>query len=188
MTAERAGELCDDLDRTLRGSEMNLAGLANMIVVVLRDEAWRRRRIRTGEIIECASFAELVTAPPLKGFGEDLKKVEALLKDDLEALRMFRAEVVAPQGQHHHTNVIKKAIQGNTRSYTLARLHKKDEALYRRVVAGELSVNAAAIKAGLRPRTVTVPVDDLDALAGTLHRLLGKRWQTFTTVVRSFKS
>ena len=71
MTPERAGELCDTLDHGLRGSETNLTVVANTLVVVLRKEAWRRRRVRTGEIVECASFLELLTALPLKGFGED---------------------------------------------------------------------------------------------------------------------
>ena len=55
--------------------------------------AWRARAIRTGELVECGSFLELLTATLLRGFGEDPKRVEALLKDDAEALRMLRAGV-----------------------------------------------------------------------------------------------
>ena len=150
MTPEFAGQLCDELDRGLRGSEVNLTTVANTIVVVLRDKAWQRRRVRTGEIVECESFAELLTAPPLKGFGEDPKKVEALLKDDAEALRMFREAVTPPQGKHHLNNIKMKG--GTARAYTLSRLHKKNPKLYARVVAGELSAHAAAIEAGIRKR------------------------------------
>ena len=158
MTPERAGQLCDELDSGLRGSEHNLTTVANTIVVVLRDEAWRERRIRTGEIVRCESFLELLTAPPLHGFGEDPQKVEALLKDDAEALRLFRTAVTAARGQpskeRKHSNRIIKPRQGTTRAYTLTRLQKQAPAFYQRVIAGELSANAAAIAAGLRrPKT-----------------------------------
>ena len=88
MTPERAGKLCAELDQSLRGSELNLSGVANTVVLVLREEAWRARVIRTGEIVEGRSFLELLTAPPLKGFGEDPKRVEALT--------MFRAAITPP--------------------------------------------------------------------------------------------
>ena len=83
-------------DQSLRGSELNLSGGANTVVLVVREEAWRARVIRTGEIVEGRSFLELLTAPPLKGFGEDPKRVEALLRDDAEALTMFRAAITPP--------------------------------------------------------------------------------------------
>jgi hypothetical protein len=152
MTPEHAGKICDDLDKNLRSSEFNLSAVASRIVLVIREEAWRARVIRTGEIIKCRSFLELLTAPPLKGFGEDPKHVEALLKDDAEALRMFRAATIPPKHKHHTDtdNVSIKASHGNTRAYTLTRLHQKAPALYERVVAGELSAHAAAIRVGLR--------------------------------------
>jgi len=72
--------------------------VANSIMIVIRDESWRERRIRTGEIVQCRSFLELLTAPPLKGFGEDPKRVEALLKDEPDALRMYREATTEKPG------------------------------------------------------------------------------------------
>src|SRR5438445_743948 len=69
MTPQLAGEMCDRLDRALRGSETNLSALSNMIVVVIRDELWKERAIRTGEVVRCESFLEMLTAEPLRGFG-----------------------------------------------------------------------------------------------------------------------
>lgn len=154
MTPARAGELVDRLDKVIRGSEMNLGETANLMVTVIREEAWRSRRIRTGEVVTCSSFLELLTAPPLKGFGEDPGRVEALLKDDAEALRMFRQATTVPKGSHHDNIIISK--QGTARSYTLDRLHRQAPALYQQVVAGALSANAAAQQAGFRHKTVTV--------------------------------
>jgi hypothetical protein len=154
MTPERAGQVCDELDRGLRGSEVNLTAVANTIVVVLRDEAWRERRIRTGEIVRCESFLELLTAPPLRGYGEDPKRVEALLKDDTEALRMFRVAITPKKGKRAkaEVNTSNRSIKpqhGTTRAYTLTRLEKEAPAFYQRVVAGELSAHAAAKAAGI---------------------------------------
>src|SRR5687767_3213799 len=116
MTADRAGELCDRLDHSLRGSETNLSMLANTLVVVLEKQAWKQRRIRTGEIVECKSFLDLLTAAPLKGFGEDPKRVAALLKNDPEALRMFREATTEKKGKRARTdnknNIIIKPTQG----------------------------------------------------------------------------
>ena len=78
-TPRHAGELCDTLDQTLRSVEMGLDIIKNSIVIIIRDEAWRRRTIRTGEIVECTSFLDMLTAPPLKGFylkADDLKQIE----------------------------------------------------------------------------------------------------------------
>jgi len=117
---------------------------------VVRDEAWRSRRVRTEE-----SLLELLTAAPLKGYGEEPKKVEALLKDDPEALAMFRAATTAPHGGRREKGQSKSAIstlerRGTTRSYTLTRLKQHHKTLYSRVVAGELSAHAAARQAGFR--------------------------------------
>jgi len=157
MTPEKAGDICDRLDQTLRGSETNLAGVANNIVIVIRDEAWRERRIRTGEIVRCESFLELLTAKPLRGYGEDPKRVEALLKDDAEALRLFRAAVTPPKHKHKKDDgniiPIKRPHRGTSRAWKLTRLKQHDDEhksdFYQRVLNGELSAHAAAKAAGI---------------------------------------
>jgi hypothetical protein len=116
---------------------------------VVRDEAWRSRRVRTEE-----SFLELLTATPLKGFGEEPKKVEALLKDDPEALALFREAITSKRGKRAKDNsdivTVKGDGRGNARGYTLTRLKRHHPTLYQRVVAGELSAHAAAREAGFR--------------------------------------
>jgi hypothetical protein len=44
---------------------------------------------------------------PPEGWGEDPDKIEALIKDDPQALRMFRREVVAPNRSQAATSVAK---------------------------------------------------------------------------------
>lgn len=49
--------------------------------------------------------------------------------------------------------------RGTDQTYTLRRLLRDAPELFAKVESGELSANAAAIKAGFRSKTVTVPVD-----------------------------
>jgi len=136
------------------------------MVVVLRDHAWKVRTIRTGRIETCDSFLEFLTAPPLHGLGEDPARVEALLRDDAEALTRFREAITPPHGGKREKGQTSKsdnrtlaAKRGTTRAYTLDRLKRTDPALYAAVVAGELSANAAAVRAGFRQRKT--PLDHL---------------------------
>lgn len=156
MNPKIAGELCADLDKCLRGESINLNGVVALIVTVIREGAWKRRQIRTGEIIECSSFLELLTAEPLRGYGENPARVEALLKDDADALRMFREATTAAVGTNQHTgnvepnNNIITPKQGTSRAYTLERLHRQAPELYQQVVEKKLTANQAAIRAGFR--------------------------------------
>jgi hypothetical protein len=55
---------------------------------------------------------------------------------------MWRDAVENIQGQHHHDIVMKKAEQGNSRSYTVSRLRRESPDLYEEVKEGRLSANA----------------------------------------------
>ena len=63
----------------------------------------------------------------------------------------------------------KVAKGGNAKPYTLRRLARDRPDLLDRVEAGELSANAAAIEAGFRKPTMTVP-QDIDDLAEVLRK------------------
>ena len=170
MTPEEAGTLCNDLDTALRGAELNLGSTASLIVAVIRHQAWQERRIRTGQIVRHRSFLELLTTPPLEGFGEDPRRVEALLRDDAEALRMFREATTASPGRpsaekakETNDNIISNGVTpklGTSRAYLLDRLYRQTPGLYERVVAKELSARAAAIEAGFIH--VKTPLEQLE--------------------------
>ena len=70
----------------------------------------------------------MLTAAPLKGFGEDPRKVEGLLRDDPEALLTFRRATTAPQQVHQpegegDIRTITPA-GGTRRAYTADRLQR----------------------------------------------------------------
>jgi hypothetical protein len=59
--------------------------------------------------------------------------------------------------------------EGNAAAGALRRLRKDRPDLHARVLAGELSPHAAAVQAGFRPRTITLPLD-VERAGATLRR------------------
>ena len=62
------------------------------------------------------------------------------------------ADAGAKGGRGHKAGDIVTSFRGNGRTHTLKRLKRDAPALFSRVVAGELSANAAAIEAGFRKK------------------------------------
>jgi predicted RNA-binding Zn-ribbon protein involved in translation (DUF1610 family) len=89
-------------------------------------------------------------------FACPTQKVEALIENDAEVLAMWRAATTAPVGKpsHNNDNVSIKPRHGNSLAYTLDRLERQRPDLFARVVAKQLSANAAAIEAGFRKKPV----------------------------------
>lgn len=150
-------QLCATAEQAIRHGTGRLANVPGLIKKIIRNECWKSRRLVSGEICEMRSLAELITTPLIRGWGEDPKKIEALLKDDAEALAMFHKALHPHGGDHKSEETIKvdnvnldQAPKGNSRSYTCARLQREYPDLFEQVCAGELTANAAAIKAGFR--------------------------------------
>lgn len=142
------GFLVEGLWHAVDDAANNLEAVPRTIKRVIETEAWREREYR-GRTLTNTSFLEFITDKPLKGCGWPPLKVELLLKDEPEVLAMWRKEITSEQGAHHN-NIMMKAKQGTSRSYTLNRLKRERPDLFEKVCAGELSANAAAIKAGFR--------------------------------------
>ena len=65
---------------------------------------------------------------------------------------------------HNNVKSSSESKGGNSARYTLARLKRDRPDLAERVVAGTLSAHAAAIEAGFRKRTATLPIGDIPNL------------------------
>ena len=64
---------------------------------------------------------------PLEGWGEDPKKIEAIIKDNAEVLAMYREEMVQGSGARNDlgNNVTEvERVTGNSRAYSIARVKK----------------------------------------------------------------
>ena len=184
------GNVIASLSSAVRDGSGGLRHVPGLLRQVLADEGWREFVSQRGEEVRPASFEEFVTTPPLKGIGaESVAQIERLVSDDPEALRMVReASTAKPGGDkrsaEYQTNSSNRTnglagtigpVRGETRSYTLDRLHRQQPDLYQQVVDGALSANAAAVQAGWRPRTFTVRADDPEHIARTLQRRLDPR-------------
>jgi hypothetical protein len=154
------GLLYDALSTGTHGLS-NVPGLLRRAII---EEAWKERTVKaTGETIPgFKTFREFVETVPPDGLGSTLELIERIVGDDVEVLPLFRALTVGPAGRPSKSiadNVSNKQAtddgHGNSRAYTLDRLKRETPELFKSVVAGELSANAAAIKAGFRQRPGT---------------------------------
>ena len=161
----RNSDLCQSLDKSLRQGEMGIGSTCDLIKAVIREKAWTRRKIRTGELITLSSLRELITKPPLEGYGEKIEDVERMIANDPEALADFREAMKGEPGRpkaDEETPYNVRDLQvtcGNGKAYTLSRLKRETPELFAAVVRGELSANAAAVKAGWRK--VKTPLERL---------------------------
>ena len=159
------GQLVDTAYGSYREAGSGLKYFPALMKKIISNKAWEKR-VKQGKVIELSSLRDLITKAPIEGWGEDPAKIEALIRDDVEALAMWR-EAMQHQGERNdldnfNNNIIevKNSVQGTSRSYTVARLKQQAPELFEKVVSGELSANAAAIQAGFRK--VKTPLDNLE--------------------------
>jgi hypothetical protein len=169
------GQLCQSTIESLYEATGGLRQFPSLLKKLIAERAWERRVCR-GKVIELKSLRELITAKPVQGWGEDPSKVEAVIRDDPEALAAFR-EAMKAVNQHDlpDDNVIgHHAEQGNSRAYSIARVQREcDGETVAAVMAGEMSPNAALVRAGVREnRQVYIPRSPADAVA-KLRRQFG---------------
>ena len=145
------GRIVSQAASAIYGAGYSLRNFPGLLKQIIWAKAWERR-VSKGRVIELDSLRELITEKPFRGWGEDPKKVEAVIRDDPECLTMFR-EAMKCQGKRTDLLGCESQLSdkgtGN-RSYTLSRLERDAPELFEAVCSGEMSANAAAIKAGFR--------------------------------------
>lgn len=163
------GQLCQSTIESLYEATGGLRQFPSLLKKVIAERAWERRVCR-GKVVELGSLRELITAKPVQGWGEDPSKVEAVIRDDPEALAAFREAMLGKPGPKPESddNVIGlgRSPVGNSRAYSIARVQREcDPETVSAVMAGEMSANAALVKAGVREnRQVYIPRDPAAAV------------------------
>ena len=147
------GQLCQSAIQSFYSVTGGLSNFPGLLRKVIVNRAWERR-VNKGNVIELKNLRELITEKPIRGWGEDPKKVEAVIKDDPELLAMFR-EAMKEQGKR--TDLLPSDSEtsyskGETKAYQCERLSKVAPELFEEVKAGRMSANAAAIQAGIRKK------------------------------------
>lgn len=166
------GFLIESLWRSVNNSVGNLENIPGLVRATIEREAWRKRIYRN-KTFEHKRFIDFITSQPLAGCGWPPDKVEALIKDDAELLQLWR-EAITPKHGGNRTvkgdNVTLADNRGNRKAYTLDRLKREAPELFSQVVQKKLSANKAAIQAGFRIKTLSIPFSvDLAAKALKKH-------------------
>lgn len=93
MTANpiEAHQICSTCEQAIRHGLGDLKYVPGLIKRIISEELWRVRKVETGDIVELKSFRELIVGKFPRGWDADLGQVEALLKDDAEALALWRS-------------------------------------------------------------------------------------------------
>ena len=164
-----SGQLCQTTIECLYRTSGGLKNFPGLLAKIIEGKAWERRECR-GKIIELNNLRELITSKPIRGWGEDSKKVEAVIKDHPEVLAMYREAMRGQEGGDKKSKGITnnnvmgdsqaKTTQGNSKAYTLSRLEREAPELFKAVCDGKTTANAAAIEAGFRQKTFTVVAGD----------------------------
>lgn len=93
--------------------------------------------------------------------------------------KMIREDIApgAPNGTNQHSvgcDIITPSARGTDPSYVIARLKRDNPELAEEVVEGRMSAHAAAVKAGIKKPTATVPVDSAENAIRSLLRRFTK--------------
>ena len=172
---ERA-QLCQTTIESLYEATGGLKQFPALLKKVIATKAWERRNVH-GKVVELGSLRELITAKPVSGWGEDPSKVEAVIRDDPQALASFR-EAMKHQGKADDFSYnVREESSGNSRAYSISRVQREcDAETVAAVMAGAMSANAALVKAGVREnRQVYIPRDPAAAVQ-KLRRQFGDKF------------
>lgn len=167
--------LVDSLGSAARHGGSALADAPVLLRRVLEEGAWREFVTQRGDHVQHARFSDFVTKSPLKGLGVDMALVERIVgTTDPDLLRLLRAANAGKAGRPRRTENGEESTpisgKGQASDLTADRLARDAPDQYERVRRGELSINAAAVAAGIRPRRVSVRTDDAAAVARSLRK------------------
>lgn len=167
-------EIVERVIRYTESSAFDLTMARDHLRTMLKRGSWKRFRTPNGNEVKHDRFIDFVVAPRPSGIETTVDDLKRIVSDDNEATVLLRNALKGKPGPRSHDNIRETGgpdAYGTSRSHTLDRLAREAPELRQRVDAGELSANAAAIKAGFRPRTFTVRADP-ESAARTLKKQL----------------
>lgn len=151
-----------------------LAEVPRLFIVVVKEAQWRAWTW-SGRAYDAPSLGEYVTRNPPNGLGATLEMAKTWVRDDPEALAIFTKETTGSWGGDHTSsksdNITLETGRGTSRAYTVGRLKRERDDLYQQVLAGKLSVNAAAAKAGWRKNQEPFAI-----MKRHIHKLTNDEW------------
>jgi hypothetical protein len=173
-TLRQRATLVDALGSSLTHGGTALGQVPGLLRRVLQEDAWREFETKLGKHVQHERFADFVTTPPLAGLGASMDLLRRIAKDDPELTRLLRQieEPMPAHGEIGRARGSNTTSSGRGETYALRRLKRDRSDLAQRVIDGELSPHAAAVEAGFRKPTFTVPKAGPERIAQYLRRHL----------------
>lgn len=162
-----------------------LKDVPHILSNVIKRASWKRWRW-IGNEFTASTIEEYVSRHPPKGLGASVDLVRRLLVEHPDALEEFeqalrgdKAQALDAQapdlkgrGQHGKPRGAKNCTMfRDDASYALARLRRDRPDLHARVLAGEISANAAMVLAGFRKPKPSRKLGPLDRIRAILPKL-----------------
>ena len=168
----RNGVKVDSLYRAVRDSQA-VDLVPQLVRQIIADEMWREHTYdKTNQTFQFDNFQEFVEKHPPDGLGTKVETLFKLCLEDSTVMEMIdKALETVGSAKDGEKPQIKRPAVSSARQAGLRRLRRYAEqneeiaTLRRAVLAGEMSVNAALVAAGLRKPRITIPKDLTKATA-----------------------
>lgn len=163
----------DDVKEAIDAAKSGADDLALALNRVIKNESWREFRQPTYGSVTHGSLREFIEAKPNAGLGLTVSAAKMLLSEsnytaiaaDLQQILDREIPALAGHGEvgrgRDRLSDTKSKSEESGRDYILARLKRDYPAMAERVIAGEISANAAAVEVGIRQRYIRVRGDDI---------------------------
>jgi hypothetical protein len=169
-----------DLRRSLRSHNTTIQQAPRLLRVILETGAWRDFHTALGEPVHHDRFHQFVETDPDDGLGVDMALIDRIVgTKDPDLLRMLRAAKAGKRGRPRRSPSPGNSVdstpfsgKGHSSDLTADRLAREAPEQYAAVKSGELSINAAAVAAGIRSHRISVRTDDPASVARSLRKHL----------------
>ncbi|MGI4788441.1 MAG: hypothetical protein ACRYFS_06270 [Janthinobacterium lividum] len=162
----RNGIKVDSLYRTVRDSQA-VELVPQLVRQIIADNMWREHTYdKTNQTFRFDKFQTFVEKHPPDGLGTKVEVLFKLCLEDATVIEMIdKALETVGEAKDGNEPQIKRPAVSSSRQAGLRRLRQYSEQndevakLRQAVLAGEMSVNAALVAAGLRKPRITIPKD-----------------------------
>ena len=90
---EEAAVVINVFYQAYKSGEGGLKYVPGLLLRIINEGLWRKRKIRTGEIVEFDKFEDFVTGMPPEGLGENPETLKNLCRDNDEAIEALQREL-----------------------------------------------------------------------------------------------
>lgn len=177
------GRLCQEACGCMRGAAGRLKDFPKLMARIIETRAWEYRVETYGNEVRLPSLRDLITRDPIEGWGENPGTVQKLLRDHPQVLAAYREAMLGQPGRPaagetgNNIPALDRQDRGTSRAYSISLVQREcDAPTVAAVMAGEMSPNAALVKAGVREnRQVYLPRDPVQAVQ-KIRRVFGEEF------------